>query len=361
MPQTRPSGLAYGMTRRAAVSGLGAGFLTAACTAGRPPEDASTASPPRGWSVGDSLPFPVQEIYPCLHDGAIHLAGGFVAAEGQITGPTDAHILWIPNLGWRPGPGLPAARHHLQLVSWQGRLWALGGFESPSPEAMWTMQSSGWVLDGPGWVIDGPAGEWTPFLNLPIPCAEAVVLAGAMGLLHLAGGRSPAGAANAGWQDHADQTHHFVLDHPTGQWREAAPCLTARNSAAGAVIDGRLHIVGGRSVAGGNTAAHEVYDPAEDRWRAAAPMPQAQGGLAAAEAGGKLYAFGGEYFNDGGGVYPEAWAYDPSADIWVAIDPMPHPRHGLGAVTLDGAVYVIGGALKASGVETSALVEIYRP
>ncbi|HAY07970.1 MAG TPA: galactose oxidase, partial [Hyphomonas sp.] len=55
------------------------------------------------------------------------------------------------------------------------------------------------------------------------------------------------------------------------------------------------------------------------------------------------------------------WAYDPSADIWVAIDPMPHPRHGLGAVTLDGAVYVIGGALKASGVETSALVEIYRP
>jgi hypothetical protein len=40
---------------------------------------------------------------------------------------------------------------------------------------------------------------------------------------------------------------------------------------------------------------------------------------------------------------------------------MPHPRHGLGAVTLDGAIHVIGGALKASGVETSALVEIYRP
>lgn len=141
----------------------------------------------------------------------------------------------------------------------------------------------------------------------------------------------------------------------------AAPCLTARNSAAGAVIDGRLHIVGGRSVAGGNTAAHEVYDPAEDRWRTAAPMPQAQGGLAAAELGGKLYAFGGEYFNDGGGVYPEAWVYDPQTDDWAAIDPMPHPRHGLGAVALDGAIHVIGGALKASGVETSARVEIYRP
>jgi hypothetical protein len=48
-------------------------------------------------------------------------------------------------------------------------------------------------------------------------------------------------------------------------------------------------------------------------------------------------------------------------DAWTAIAPMPHPRHGLGAVTLDGAIHVIGGALKASGVETSALVEIYRP
>lgn len=187
------------------------------------------------------------------------------------------------------------------------------------------------------------------------------MLVGGTGLLHLAGGRSPAGTANANWQDQADQTHHFVLDAPGDTWRAAAPCLTARNSAAGAVIDGKLHIVGGRSVAGGNTAAHEVYDPAGDRWRTAAPMPQAQGGLAAAELGGKLYAFGGEFFDNGGGVYAEAWAYDPATDIWAAIAPMPHPRHGLGAVTLDGVIHVIGGALKASGVETSALVEIYRP
>ncbi|MFN3610355.1 MAG: kelch repeat-containing protein [Hyphomonas sp.] len=108
-------------------------------------------------------------------------------------------------------------------------------------------------------------------------------------------------------------------------------------------------------------AAHEVYDAREDRWRTAAPMPQAQGGLAAAALGGKLYAFGGEFFDNGGGVYREAWVYDPASDAWAAIAPMPHPRHGLGAVTVESAIYVIGGALKASGVETSALVEIYRP
>jgi hypothetical protein len=305
--------------------------------------------------MGDPLPFAVQEIYPCAHDGALHLAGGFVAADGRITGPTDQHHLWRPDgKGWRISAPLPAARHHPHLISWRGQLWAFGGFESPAPDAIWTMQASGWVFDA-------TKGNWAPAPALPVPCAEAVMLVGGTGLLHLTGGRSPAGSANAAWQDQADQTHHFVLDDPRGPWRPAAPCLTARNSAAGGVISGQLHIVGGRSVAGGNTAAHEVYDAGEDRWRTAAPMPQAQGGLAAAELGGKLYAFGGEFFDNGGGVYPEAWAYDPATDTWSPLEPMPHPRHGLGAVTLNGAIHVIGGALKASGVETSALVEIYRP
>jgi hypothetical protein len=351
MPLKSPSGI----TRRAAVSGLGAGLLAAACKAAPDSPDSPGAGIPQGWSMGDPLPFAVQEIYPCAHDGALHLAGGFVAADGRITGPTDQHHLWRPDgKGWRISAPLPAARHHPHLISWRGQLWAFGGFESPAPDAIWTMQASGWVFDA-------TKGNWAPAPALPVPCAEAVMLVGGTGLLHLAGGRSPAGSANAAWQDQADQTHHFVLDDPRGPWRPAAPCLTARNSAAGGVISGQLHIVGGRSVAGGNTAAHEVYDAGEDRWRTAAPMPQAQGGLAAAELGGKLYAFGGEFFDNGGGVYPEAWAYDPATDTWSALEPMPHPRHGLGAVTLNGAIHVIGGALKASGVETSALVEIYRP
>ena len=48
-------------------------------------------------------------------------------------------------------------------------------------------------------------------------------------------------------------------------------------------------------------------------------------------------------------------------DSWRALPDMPHPRHGLGAVVHDEAIYVIGWALKASGVDTSALVEVFRP
>ncbi|MFN7056081.1 Kelch repeat-containing protein [Hyphomonas sp.] len=346
--------LKFHPSRREACLGLGAALAAAACAA---PESLLANGPepaPKGWSMGDPLPFPVQEIYPCLHDGAIHLAGGFIAEAGRITGPTAAHHVWRPDgRCWQPAPALPAARHHPHLISFAGRLFVIGGFESPSAEAIWQAQSTGWILDE-------ASGNWQAAPELPARSAEAVLLVGGTGLMHFMGGRSPAGESNASWQDQTDQTHHFVLDATDGRWREAAPCPTARNSASGAVIDGRLHIVGGRSVAGGNTAVHEVYDPAEDRWRDAAPMPQAQGGLAAAELGGKLYAFGGEFFNDGGGVYPEAWVYDPATDSWAAIAPMPHPRHGLGAVTLDGAIHVIGGALKVGGNETSEIVEIYR-
>lgn len=182
-----------------------------------------------------------------------------------------------------------------------------------------------------------------------------------MGQLHVCGGRKPEANKNANWQDHIDVGDHFVLVDLSGAWETAAPLPAARNSAAGTHIDGRWHIVGGRTVSGGNTSRHDVYDAREDRWRSAAPLPQAQGGLAAASLGGALYAFGGEYVARGGGVYDEAFSYNPTTDEWASLPSMPTPRHGLGAVAADDAIYLIGGALEVGGNQTSATVEIFTP
>jgi len=307
-----------------------------------------------GWATSTSLPLALQEIYPTHHQGRLHQAGGFIATNGRISGPTDKHYSWAPNESiWREEADLPTARHHPQLISFKGQLLALAGFESHDQNAVWIMQKSGWALGGDG--------QWENAPELPSPCGEAVLGITGDGLLHVAGGRTPQGANNAGWQDHGDTDHHFVLDTLNGRWETAAPCLSKRNSASGGVINGALHIVGGRQVGGGNVDTHEVYDSKEGRWRKAAPMPQAQGGLAAAALGGKLYAFGGEYFDNGGGVYPEGWVYDPITDNWASLPDMPTPRHGLGAVTLKNKVYVIGGAKQASGTDTSPIVESYAP
>lgn len=345
-PRKSPS---RGISRRLALLGLGASGL-AACT---PAPAQQETGAPKGWHSGPDLPFAVQEIYPTLHAGRIHQAGGFIAEGGRITGPTDAHVSFAPETGlWSEEASLPAARHHPHLVSAFGSLLAIGGFEAQSPEAVWVMQATGWRL---------VEGGWVSLPTLPRPAAEAVT-AVIEGRVHLTSGRCPAGEANAVWTDQIDSGEHFVLDAPGGAWSQAAPIPTARNSAAAAMIAANWHVVGGRTVSYGNTAVHEVYDAREDRWRGAAPMPQGQGGLAAASVDGKLYAFGGEYFSsEGGGVFAQGWVYDPGLDSWAPIADMPHPRHGLGAVAADKEIYVIGGALSFSGRNTSAIVDIYRP
>ena len=338
------------MTRRSAIMAGSTGLLFA-CS-GRPSAGAETAETVSGWRPGPALPEAVQEIYPTLHNGMIHLAGGFVSDGETISGATDRHVGLDLNLGaWSEFPPLPTARHHPNLISFKDHLLAVGGFEVQSAEAVWVMQPGVWKFDGQQW-SDAPA--------LPQPNGESV-MGVVNGALRVCGGRNPTNASNASWNDHADIADHFVLTDLESTWERAAPLPTARNSAAAAVIGSDWHVVGGRTVSGGNTPAHEVYDANEDRWRTAAPMPQGQGGLAAAAVGGRLYAFGGEFFNDGGGVYPEAWMYDPSQDTWSAIPDMPNPRHGLGAVAVGNEIYVIGGALEVGGSKTSNLVEIFTP
>lgn len=338
------------ITRRGALF-VGSAGLLFACS-GRPVSTSETAPETPLWRPGPPLPFAAQEIYPALHEDKIHLAGGFISNGETISGATSRHVVLDLQTGeWTDAPPLPVARHHPNLISYQNRLLAIGGFEARSADAVWVMQAGVWAFDGSNW-SDGP--------TLPQPNGESVL--GILGdTLHTCSGRNPSGPSNASWNDHADIADHFVLTGLDAVWESAAPLPTARNSAAAAVIGSNWHVVGGRTVTGGNTPAHEVYDAREDRWRVAAPMPQGQGGLAAASAAGKLYAFGGEFFDNGGGVYPEAWAYDPSNDSWDAIPDMPHPRHGLGAVTVENEIYVIGGALEVGGRKTSNLVEIFTP
>jgi N-acetylneuraminic acid mutarotase len=240
-------------------------------------------------------------------------------------------------------------------VSVGGSLWLLGGFQSPGPGVIWQMSDASWRLDPTG-------GQWLAGPKALARHAECVCIV-SNDLAHLVGGRRPSGAANMAYRDHVDTTDHLVFDPASGAWSTAAPALTARNSAAGVALSGRLHVVGGRSVTAGPSVSHEVYDPREDRWRLAAPLPReaAAGGLAAAVLAGRIYVFGGEVFDPAPGrVLQTVWAYDPGSDRWEMAGDMPTPRHGLGAVAFGSEIWTIGGAERPSGSKTSAQVEIMR-
>ncbi|MEM9013364.1 MAG: kelch repeat-containing protein [Pseudomonadota bacterium] len=215
-----------------------------------------------------------------------------------------------------------------------------------------------WQMKPAIWAL-GDA-RWHPAGTQPQPQAEQVA-AVIDGRIHSVGGRSLTGDANQERGDHADMQAHWVWDVSSNTWDKAAPASVARNSAAGGVIDGRLYVAGGREEFA-LTGLTEVYDPAEDRWRSLAPMPQGQAGLAGAVLDGKLYVFGGEaVFTDNDGVFAEAWVYDPTADAWSALPAMPTPRHGTDGVALAGRIHVVGGARQPGGNDRSPAHEILTP
>lgn len=124
------------------------------------------------------------------------------------------------------------------------------------------------------WSLTATGGA--PAGTQPQPRAERVS-AVIDGRVHDVGGRGLAGDADAARPDHADVTSHRVWDAAPGSWDEAAPASVARSSAAGRVIDGLLCAAGGREEFE-PTRLTEVQDPAEDRWRELAPVPRAQAG-----------------------------------------------------------------------------------
>jgi len=319
-------------------------FLAAAGATAAVPFAASAQESEGGWTPKTPLPWAVQEVYCAVADGRITVAGGLRRGTGPGLIIEDRVGLYDPARdAWSEEARLPSPRHH-PMVFPGG--FVVGGY-GRGEAGDWTNMTDGWLLTGAGWE---PA--------YPLPAAQAEAVGVQFGdNWHLVTGRTPSGAANAQWNDQADTAEHRVL------------VPMARNSAAGAVLDGAIWVAGGRTVGGGGTGRLDRYDPVEDRWDTLAPIPaspatgqQVGGGLAMAASGGKLVAFGGEWFAPGGGgVFAETWIYDPGTDRWEAGPPMRTPRHGLAAAAVAGVVYAIAGGEVVSGGRAGGMVEALVP
>ena len=134
----------------------------------------------------------------------------------------------------------------------------------------------------------------------------------------------------------------LVYDVDAHAWSNAAPLAEPRGGDAAAVLDGRVHVIGG-----GNSrttlANHSEYDPGTNRWNERAPLSRSRGSPAAVVFGGKLYSIGGR---SGPGDFGDVEIYDPSTDIWTAGPPIA-PRGTAGAVGYCNNIYVFGGESQA--------------
>lgn len=189
---------------------------------------------------------------------------------------------------------------------------------------------------------DPGADRWTARKPMPTP-RGALAIAVLDGKLHAVGGYNRDGNTGA----------HEVYDPMTDTWSARAPMPTARDHHATAALGGRLYAIGGRlnRQYSQNLAVTEEYDPATDRWMRKVDLPTARSGITAAVVGDRIYVFGGEA---PGGTFRENEAYHPASNVWETQAPMPTARHGLGSAVIDGHIYVLSGGPTPGGSFSNA-------
>ena len=223
---------------------------------------------------------------------------------------------------WSSAPPLRIARAAHAVVATPTAIYALGGTGASGKPVLEVER-----FDGKEWeIVSKLPGE-----GLNAPAAAAID-----DQLYLIGG--------FGTTSNVPVSEVRVLDLAKLEWSTAPPLPRPRGGHAAAVLEGRVHVIGG-----GNSEStiqdHSVFDPETKKWKELAPLPRSMGSPAAVVHGGSLYSVGGR---SGGEDFGNVYVYDAKADRWEKCPPI-EPRGTAGAVSYDGAICVFGGESQARG------------
>lgn len=128
-------------------------------------------------------------------------------------------------------------------------------------------------------------------------------------------------------------------DTASDHWDVLPQLPVPTRAAAGAVLGGRIYVVGG-TTASGNTAATWAYSPETRTWLRRAPLPAPRFNHAAVAVEGRLYVLGG-YLE--GRERSDVFAYEPGTDRWSRVAKLPQANHAFGAVAFGDELWVVGG------------------
>lgn len=307
----------------------------------------------------------------------------------------------IPSDTWTTAAPAPVSINHANAAAVGGRLYLLGGLVFTLEGAQ--SDQGAWVAVPDCWLYDPAADAWSALPAMPPGEARGaavvgVALGGAgerpgidssysgLGRIYLAGGlRRLDLLPVTGVQDTVDLVSAF--DTASGAWVPhnatdndnddddlLLPPLPAaarrlpegRDHAAGAVVGGVLHVVGGRTRGQTNVRdtvyALDLADPGAGWAVLPGRMPTARGGLSAGAVGDRwIYTFGGEGdVASADGVFDEVEVLDTRTGVWTKLAPMARPRHGTAAVAVGGEIYIPGGGV-VQGAAPVDVMDVFVP
>jgi len=334
---------------------------------------------------------------------AVLAVTGCDPATSDGAGAPDA----VGQAEWETAAPVPEPRTEVSVTALGDRIYVLGGFGPPpegatgasAPRIIWAYDASSDAWEAVGELPEGthhaalvglddrlyllggytetsfsptgrtlifdPASQsWSEGEAMPTP-RGALAWAVLDGRIHTIGGT----VADIDALDHEDHGTdspdssvgtHEVYDPATDSWTRLEPMPTARNHHTAGAVDGRIVVSAGRAGPNSTMTVTEVYDPATGTWSTGAAMPTGRSGVASVAHDDWWYVFGGEGFGDGSRTYDDAERYSIIEDRWEVLESMPSARHGLGAAVVDERIHVISGGPQP-GFTYGTAHEVYRP
>jgi N-acetylneuraminic acid mutarotase len=306
------------------------------------------------WSKLKPIPQGEEEVYGTAAGGKLYVLGGL----GVFPGWEPKQMLWSYEPAteqWTKLASIPEGIHHPGFATVGNKLYSVAGFTVARPAGGGL---PAWVPSNSLWIYDIASNQWSK--GAPLPTARGALSATAVGtkIYAIGGAKNPAYSTpelrpNVPVENLATNE---VYDTATNTWTAARPMLTARNHHGAALIDGKIYVVGGRIGStfiiglSNNVSTNEVYDVAKDAWASVLGMPTPRSGIGVAVLDGRMHVLGGEaYLNDLVGTYRTHEAYDPKTNGWQRLPPMPTPRHGVAVAEIGGKIYAVSGSNVAGG------------
>lgn len=243
------------------------------------------------WAEGTvaPMPLPLDHSASAVYDGKIYVVGGFL--ERKV--PTDKMFIYDPQKNaWQEGKSLPSpigAALNAQFID--GILYVVGGLNSSHMPV------------NSNYAYDPKTNIWTT--KSPMPTArhhlQTVVLDGK---LYALGGRI---LGNGIQSEDIDSTlsnfdRNEVYDPKADSWTIGQHMLVKRSGFTASVgSDGKIYVFGGQGLKK-DLSSVEKYDPVSDKWTFDKSMPTARYGLESVTYGDNIYVIGGQLFTYPGRV-----------------------------------------------------------
>ena len=261
-------------------------------------------------------------------NGKIYAIGGL---NGDVPLSTTEEYNPVTNQ-WTTKAPMPTHRSGFAITVYKNKIYVIGG-----------TIGNGYV--GNNEAYDPITNTWETKASMPTPRADLCTNL-VNDKIYLIGGKKYSSTSPYFTEINVNE----VYDPANDTWTTKTPIPTAVYGYASAVINGKIHIIGGSKspTSLGSSVfvnSNQVYDPQTDKWSLAANLPDvATYGAATSTQGfmapSRLYFIGGYFSNSFSG---KTQVYNPDNNSWTTGASMPTPRAYLGVAVVNDVLYAIGG------------------